>query len=139
MTKPILPSLSEDSWVFKGYKLLDRLVSSYLTADKSQGQTVGYEHIRSFQYTLLRDANDIPKIISSIHEDLTQILSPIFEDVEIEVVDETEKEQSSSASISIFVEVVDPYGERLNLNRLFSIQGSKFVEVTNITGGVANG
>lgn len=129
----VLPSLSTDNWTEDPVKIGDYLISHFILSDFSQSQIYAGK-ISSLPYLLNEHQKDVGLLVRGVEETLTTYFSRYFDNVEVEVLETDNPDNSSDVSISIYLAYIQDNKE-YNLSRLIHTTNSKISKVIDISNG----
>lgn len=125
INKVVIPSLSEDGWVFSSKKQADYLMAYFLASDYSQSY-IHKNQVSSFGWMISKYGNQPAQLISQMESVLRTLFNRYFNNVEVEVSDSTNPEEPSKFILSIFVQFQLADGSVENIARITQINGSRF-------------
>jgi len=110
----VMPSLSEDGWVTEGKKLLDYIISHYLTTDYRQSYIYNGS-LKSLSYSYSKGINNPNKFKVYVQDDLTELLQSYFTKVELSCELKQDELIDTNYSLVISSNVVTEKGEFVEL------------------------
>ena len=126
-----MASLSEQGWISDPKTILSSVVSNYLNTDAAQS-LIFQSSIISLPQTYYRHINDPQEMASGVQQDLTNLLSNYF--AEVDVICEARQLTGKHYAISTKVAVMAEDGIRYDLARVMEIDSSslrKIIELNN--------
>ena len=125
------PSLSEEGWVSEPIKIADWIMADFFSSDYSQSHS-HHRHVASFAYILQKNHHSINQIIHEMTKILTRYFSRYFDNVLVEIADETGVSDSATRTLGIFVSFTDKKGRRYSVGRDATFEGSKLIKVIQV-------
>lgn len=126
-----VPTLSEDGWENDPVKMGDILISHFFISDYSQTQ-VYTGQVASLPYIVQQNQSNLSGLFSDITSVLTRYLSRYFQNVIVEVNQNTQYSVGSSIAINLFVSYVGSDGKTYTLTNLIQTLNSKILNITNL-------
>lgn len=131
-------SLSEDGWIVDSKKLLDRIISYYITTDSRQ--TYLFQgNLISLPKTYYLYINDPEGMKRGIIDDLTTLLGRYFNVVEINANVELLDTNSSKYAITLSVRVTDENNKYIELAKFTEYENgalNRIVDINNYGTGL---
>ena len=121
-----LGSLGSEAWVDNPHRLLDYTVSHFLLSNYSQSYNA-FGGVRSFSWLLETYAKDLSSLKNQVTITLSSYLSEHFQTAEVEV--QINDSDMSAIAMTLFIECVDMYGVKTNLNWLLRTSNNKLSEI----------
>lgn len=113
----ILPTLSSDNWVLPGEKMLDYLLTYYITTDARQSYLFN-NNLISLPYSYAVYSTDPIGFRNRIMDDLNTILKRYFEVVDIKADVYEDKSEALSYYVILSASVMTKEGLKYDLNKV---------------------
>lgn len=129
--KVVLPSLSEDGWVYSSLRQADYVMAYFLASDYSQSYLFN-RGISSFGWLIAVYGSQPSALINEVTKVLKTLFNRYFNGVTVECTDATDPAKPSQFILAIFVEFQTSDGTISNIAKMAQINGSKFQIIRNI-------
>ncbi len=113
----ILPTLSSDNWVLPGEKMLDYLLTYYITTDARQSYLFN-NNLISLPYSYAMYSTDPIGFRNRIMDDLNTILKRYFEVVDVKADVYEDKSEALSYYVILSASVMTKEGLKYDLNKV---------------------
>ena len=126
----VVPSLSEQGWITNTARMLEKIISYYITTDGAQS-LVFKDRLINLPTTYFKNINDPDGMERAMSVDLEEMLARYFEDYE--VITEVQENTPSESSILLSVSVIGVDGVKADLHRVLEMGDSGLRRVINIS------
>ena len=127
-----VPSLSEDGWVTDAKHKADYLMAHFFLSDYSQTQLY-LGQVSSLPWVIQAGQGDIPRTVSLLRQTLATYFQRYFDEVVVEVTDQTPVD-SSSVELVLYIAFVDPQtGLTYTVNEVLQERNGVFSRVASIS------
>lgn len=113
----ILPTLSSDNWVLPGEKMLDYLLTYYITTDARQSYLFN-NNLISLPYSYAMHSTDPVGFRNRIMDDLKILLKRYFEVVDVKADVYEDKSEALSYYVILSASVMTKEGLKYDLNKV---------------------
>lgn len=134
MSVMYFPSLDTDGWITDYSKIADKMMAHFLLSNYSQ-TSIYLGKISSLAYIIQNNQPNINNILSGIQLTLETYLGRVYPQVIVETADSTTDHNSSNVSISIYINLIDPNGNSINIARLIELKNNIITQVIDILNG----
>lgn len=115
-------SLGSEGWIDNPHRLLDYTVSHFLLSNYSQSY-ICFGNVRSFSWILETYNKDVYEMSTILKTTLTSYLEEHFSSVSVSI--DIINNETSKISLQLFIECLDKYGIKTNLNWLLRTNMNK--------------
>lgn len=126
----VVPSLSEQGWITSTPRMLEKIISYYITTDGAQS-LVFKDRLVNLPTTYFKNINDPDGMERAMSVDLEELLARYFEDSE--VITEVQEKTPSNYGIILSVSVIGKDGVKADLHRVLEMSDSGLRKVINIS------
>lgn len=126
----VVPSLSEQGWITSTPRMLEKIISYYITTDGAQS-LVFKDRLVNLPTTYFKNINDPDGMERAMSVDLEELLARYFEDSE--VITEAQEKTPSNYGIILSVSVIGKDGVKADLHRVLEMSDSGLRKVINIS------
>jgi len=127
----VVPSLSDDGWVFDPINILDRVIAYAFASNQSQ--SLHYkEEITSISEIFSKDTKEEGFIEDEISTKISDLLSRYFEAIEVSAKTKDNKDRPGTKDLLLYVEVTDTEGKKHKLSSVISNKNTKLSIITDI-------
>lgn len=126
----VVPSLSSQGWVTSTPRILEKVISYYITTDGAQS-LVFKDRLINLPTTYFKNINDPDSMERALSLDLEEMLGRYFEDSDI--LTEVREVKPSEFAILLSISVIGADGVKADLHRVLEMSETGLRNVINIS------